>query len=278
MVHRTLGDSAWRDLFLYPIRFVQGSLHSLTGTNPHIFFQRILAVDFLVLWFLLFVLLLFSLRHKNGRLLSFGAGGFLAGYIALHLFSWVMLVILKVMTTTFNVLVWISSLVGTIATFVFVQGWWLIALGILAFLFFAFRDSIIEVLLYLLSVAVLAILTYHFVPPLWHQLTMLIFKIFEPFIKFWMNHALLAFSVLLTVFLWVVFILLVVLAVFGVIATLGRLLIDQIRAAWSAGKGEKHLALGTFAIGSALALIIKCSHAAGFRRSRYRMAAESSNG
>jgi hypothetical protein len=259
MVHRTLGDSAWRDLFLYPIRFVQGSLHSLTGTNPHIFFQRILAVDFLVLWFLLFVLLLFSLRHKNGRLLSFGAGGFLAGYIALHLFSWVMLVILKVMTTTFNVLVWISSLVGTIATFVFVQGWWLIALGILAFLFFAFRDSIIEVLLYLLSVAVLAILTYHFVPPLWHQLTMLIFKIFEPFIKFWMNHALLAFSVLLTVFLWVVFILLVVLAVFGVIATLGRLLIDQIRAAWSAGKGEKHLALGTFAIGSALALIILTS-------------------
>jgi hypothetical protein len=64
------------------------------------------------------------------------------------------------------------------------------------------------------------------------------------------------------VFSWVTFILLVALAIFGVVTTLGRLLVDQIRAAWSAGKGEQHLALGTFAIGSALALVVLTSVAA----------------
>jgi len=52
---------------------------------------------------------------------------------------------------------------------------------------------------------------------------------------------------------------LIVIGIFGVLSTLGHLVVDQIRAAWHAGSGRKGILLCAFGIGTAIALIFLTS-------------------
>ena len=78
----------------------------------------------------------------------------------------------------------------------------------------------------------------------------------------WTIHIIPLLLVLWWVLKWVVLLSIVAVGVFGILVTLGRLVIDQFRAAWVSSVGEKHLVFGTFAIGSAFALVILTSVAA----------------
>lgn len=262
VVRQAFEDPTWRSVLLVPIDSVQGILHSLIGPASPNLLRRLVAIDFLALWVFFTILVLFTVRHRNKRLFGFGIGGLVAGYLGLHVVSWFALVIVNVIDFILSIVSWFTSIIATVADFVFVQGWWMLTIiGVLVVLF-VFSEYILEIFAGLIGGSILVYLLYIFIPPLWHN----IITLFNPALSIvrstWESYIYPSVSLFVWLFVWALFIVISLLVVFGVLTTLGRLLVDQFRAAWSAGKGEKHLALGTFAIGSALALIILTSVAA----------------
>jgi len=97
-----------------------------------------------------------------------------------------------------------------------------------------------------------------FLPSFWEWLL----RILEPVIRFlqlaWV-FIMRAFHFLLGVGVWLFAIATVLLACFLILNIVGRLVVDQLRAAWNCGRTRKELGLSSFAMGSALGLIVLTS-------------------
>lgn len=247
---------------LFPVISVQNTLMSLVGETPENVFQRIMAYNFVVLWIFLTLVVIFAIRHLDFALVGFGFGGIILGYSALHLISWIAIIIVNVITFIGMIASWIGSFIALILHFIVIEGWWLLLLLILAGIIYFFRDQLLKVLGAILGTAIVGYLLYLLAPIIWQWFLQLIDPIMQFIRAVWEKYIgpILAavFALLLIVFLAIASLL----GIFLILTTLGNLIIDQLKAAWYCGSGRKGLALGGFAIGSAIALVILTSVAA----------------
>ncbi|HEX3530145.1 MAG TPA: hypothetical protein VH988_24050 [Thermoanaerobaculia bacterium] len=242
---------------LWPIQATQESLSFLQQPTPELVFVRLMTWNFLLLLAFLFAVVVSAVRHRDAGLLGFCAGGLVLGFSALHLISWLALLLIKLVGLILLLLNWVFLAVQ----WCFSQ-WFILLPAIALVLIWLARDWISENLASLkghlgdiASIALVIALGAGFVallrwlgPLVSHWLWGLLGPYLGPF--FHVVGVIIKFTSALLLFL---------LAATFVLSLVGRLLVDQVRAAWNAGKGRKEMALAGFALGSALALVVLAS-------------------
>src|SRR5262249_6120020 len=140
VVHQLVEDSTWQTALLFPLNSVQSILIFFIGSAPQTLFKNLMAIDFLAFWIFLAALALFALRHRDIRLLGFGIGGLVLGYTALHLISWMAVIAVTVISVVIAIVAWIHAVLSAVVTFIIIQGWWLLLLLALGFIFYSFKE------------------------------------------------------------------------------------------------------------------------------------------
>jgi hypothetical protein len=247
---------------LFPIASVRDILSSLVGASPEHIFRVLMTYNFVMLWVFLTLVVVFAIRHLDFALVAFGFGGIVLGYSALHLISWIAIIIVTVIVLVAKVTFWIGFLITLILQFIIVKGWWLLLLLALAGLIYYFRKQLLKVIGAILGTTVVAYLLHRFVPIVWHWFLGLINPIIQFTRMIWEKYIGPILAVIFTLLIIVFLLLSSLIATFLVLATLGSFVIDQLKAAWYSGSGRKGLALAGFAIGSGIALVILTSVAA----------------
>jgi len=262
VIVNTIKHPTWQTTALFPVVTVQDILTSLIGPVPEMTFQKLMSINFIGFFVYLVAVSLFALRHKDVGLLGFSIGGLILGYAALHLISWMAVIIVAILTFVVNVLGWLAYIIKIVLEFIFVRGWWLILLLVLAGVIYAFKDKLLKFLAGSVVATIVGYLLYRFVPIVWRWFL----KLIDPIIRFlkmvWSKYIVPVLAFVITILGWLIFVTISVLGIFLILTTLGRLVVDQFRAAWHSGKGRKELALSGFAVGSAIALIVLTSVAA----------------
>lgn len=261
-VHGVAQDPPFQTALIAPIRALEHSIKELT---PAPFFRKLMTANFLVEALFVATLVAFAARHRDASLVVFGIGGFVAGVVALHVLAWCFVAVGGV----FAIVVWIYEAVGWVLgkiynffAFVFVHGWWLFVLAGVAGALYAARGYMTKALLVSGAAVVVGTGLYLTVPRLWTWLM----EALQPLIA-WLREAwtgqilpVLLFAWHLLLFLLKFFLVFVLALV--VLASLGHLLIDQIRTTRCCASGHKHVSLAAFAIGTALALVLLTAVAA----------------
>jgi hypothetical protein len=262
LITSSVASPSWQSIALFPVNYVQSHLVTLIGPSPEITFQKLMSYNFLIFLSYLLIVTLFALRHRDWALLGFSIGGLFLGYSALHLISWLAIIIVSILSFVVGAVGWIFSIIALVIHFIITKGWWLLLiLGAIAFVYI-FKDELIKILFGLLITGAIGFLLYKIVPPIWRWIMQLITPIIEFLKMVWEKFIGPVLGFIFGIILLVLFVAAFLLGIFFIFTTLGRLVVDQIRAAWYSGTGRKGVALGGFAIGSALALIILTSVAA----------------
>lgn len=247
-----------QDLLLWPIQATQTSLMSLQGSAPEAVLSKLMFYAFLGFWCLMLLLVVAAIRQKNGALPPFCLAGVLTGFFGLHLISWTALILLKLGIWLAIVVVWLKQIL--VAILGFFASWWFVWAPLMALaLLLIFkreawdwlRQHWAKLSLGTAAALIALFLIRTYFPPFWAWLMALL----EPVIRFFR----LVFHFLAEVFGWIFGAGILILAVFLILNVVGRLVVDQIRAAWNSGRSKKELALGGFALGSAFALIVLTS-------------------
>lgn len=275
IIDANIEDPGTRDALHVPILALHTVLLGLIGNNPIAFFGRAMACSFFILGLYLILLVLFSLRRSGFRMLFYGIGGILAGYLAFHMIAWAAVVLYEAVSIVFLLLGSIGHFIALVVRFVADYLWPLFAIaGAIggAYLLYAARDAIfgflrllagflLHNLLYILGglgllwiLGFAGIYLYRWViGPVIRFLTLLL----TPLVQF------LGF-----LFKWLLIIVLIlggILIAAGIfissLALIGSLFVTQLQAGWHAARGPGHLLVAGFAIGSSLALIILVSFA-----------------
>ena len=252
------------DLYL-PITFVQNIAGTIIGPAPLDFFERTMTYSFALLWTFIGLTALLSLRRLDIRLLLTAIGGIVLGYTAIHLIAWMAVGVVAVVGAVLFIVKWIAAIVAIITAFIisilkFLFGYWPIALIAVALLvIYRFRSRMGQLVMWALGLGLVTYLLALIIPPLMKW----IMHIFESIMVLlhWLLDPVFAFLlwILTPVIRFIVFVavtLLVALLALGILVVLGNLVVAQLSAGWYAGSGRKGVALGGFAIGSALALIL----------------------
>ena len=257
LVASAVQDPGWQSALLWPVVTTQESLSTLQGRDPHAVLSTLMSWNFLLLYGFLFSVLFSSMKRRDLGLLGFSAGGATLGYFALHLISWIALILIYALI----LVKWISSALVWILSFVF--SWWFLWLPVvLLFVLWArlgwLRENWPKVLAACATILAIGLIAWKFFPAFWAWLVELLEPVLA-LIRAIRDFLAPIFHFLGQIFQWVAFTFLGIVLVIFVLNTLGRLVVDQIRAVWTAGRGRKELGLAGFALGSAFALIILTS-------------------
>lgn len=258
-VNGTFEDASFQAALLLPVAGVQASVNRLVELGPQLLFQNLMATNYLILWVFVALVIAFAIRHWDARLIGYGVGGFILGFVALHLVSWVVVTVITVVGGVFGAIAWVMEKVYAFISFIFVNGWWLFLVVGVGTALYVFRQYFLKVLLGVGAVVAIAYTLYHFVPLAWRWFLDVLQPVFRFVRGILMEYILPVGAFAWKIMRWALYLLFVLLVVFGVLSSLGQLLIDQIRTARMCGAGRKNIALGAFAIGTALALVMLAS-------------------
>lgn len=254
-----VGSDGIGSVFLDVITKAQFIVADLVGPNPQDTFQTLIFYSFIGLWLYIIALTIFSLRHRSFAFLALGIAGLLVGIVALHLISWIALLVVVFVQILDIVIGFIANLLEIVFTFLIRYGLWIFLVILALYLLYEFRDYLAEIVVGALLAIGAAYILYRVLPAVWRWFVALIRPIIEFIVTLWTR-----FINPIITFLWTIIsvILLIggaIIVMLGVLATLGHLAVDQIKAAWHAGNGRKGVMLGAFGIGTALALIFLTS-------------------
>ena len=251
----------------------QRFMSSLMSRDPAGSLTAIMTRCFQLLWLLgAAVLLLGTVRFDIGRPIAALAGTAL-GYAALHLASWPAVAAVSVIGGTLFVVRWALGIVAAITAFIMS-----VAAAVFAFIFafvsahiwatgvlcvlllaYAFRRYWAQILATALGLTAVAYTMYIVLPPLWRWIVNLLTPLLEAVTEAvrWLWSSL-GPIVQLIVYLLTLLVIAgaAALILTFALASMGSLVIEQLRAGWHAGRGRKSLMLAGFAVGSAISLVL----------------------
>jgi hypothetical protein len=268
LLYRFVPQGNLQRILAAPIQATQASLGNLRRPSPEVMLTRLMSWNFLLLLLFLALVALLALRHKDFQLPAFCLSGLALGYFGGELVAWIVVIVIKLFSWAAVLVHWIGSVLGWL--FEIALHWWgILAPLVVIVLVIANRDALRAMVarwrgrsvdwprVARWTLGVLAGLG-----AIWLVVGVVgpwIWSFIGPIVAF-LGHLLgIVFHFVGKVIAWLVTALLVALAVGLVLNLAGRLLVDQVRSAWCAGKGRKEMALAGFALGSALALIVLMS-------------------
>ena len=262
IIETNVTNQELKSVLLYLILSVQNYLALLIGPSPAETFQNVMTINFILLWTFLVLLVFFSIRHLDGWFVAFGSGGIILGYLALHLISWLAVIVIAIIAAVTQAVTWISGLLTDIVVFIVLKGWWLILLLSLIGVVYLLKDKMVKILIGFSLFALVFFLLYKFLPIVWLWFANLVAPITKTIKAVWIEYIL----PILTVVLYVIFLLIkyatLLLGIILIFTTLGNFIIDQLKSAWYSGRGRKGVLIGGFSIGSAVSIVILTSVAA----------------
>jgi hypothetical protein len=253
-----------------PIHVIQFVLAALIGPSSREFFVRAMTCSFVVLWLLLLLLAVFSVRRRGIRMFAYGLGGIVAGYSALHVIAWAAVAVVVAVKGAIFVVRWVELSLAAIVGFVFHYTWPILAVGGALYLAFRARDQLTHGLRWLLlmirkyarhilGTALVAGLLWLIVPAIYRWVILPIFSLLK-WLLMPIAQAIAFFAAWIISFVLVaVFTTLVVATVLLSLALLGSLLVTLLQAGWHAARSLRHILIAGFGIGSTLALIVLVS-------------------
>lgn len=247
----TITDPGWKMLILYPVTGIQSALTSLIGYYPANVFYNVMSVNFILLFFFIFILIIFSIRHMDFLLFGLCVIGFIFGYYTLNLLSWIAILLITVMSYFGIFLQFIGYIINLIINYIFFKGWWVLLILAIAYMIYIFKNKLLSIIVASLVIAIVGFYVVH--------LFRWILKIIEPVINFIKMILISYIQPAIIFFVRMLIILLFMVGGLLILNAFGRLVVDQLRCAWNSSRGRKQLALCGFAIGIALALIVMTS-------------------
>jgi hypothetical protein len=251
-IDANVADGGLKAALNLPISAVQYAITLVIGSSPNGFFERVLTIDFALLWVFVFLVVALAVRRSDVPLPALALVGLILGYMAIHIIAWVATIVVAVVGGTLYVVRWILGIVHWIAALVsqLLIDHPLVGLAVVAALlaYAIYRHKqLLRIIAIWAAASVAFVAVILFVQWVWKFLKPYLAPILE-FIG-WLFGWVVAIVVgtMLAVFAVVV--------ALGALASLGNLALAQIKAGWEAGNGRKGLFAGGFAIGSSFALI-----------------------
>jgi hypothetical protein len=226
-------------------------------------YGNLLNVCFWGLWIYLVAILLLALVRLRPQIVSNGLLGLFAGLFSIAIFSWLEVIITGIVNLLITITVFIAGVLAAVWNFLapFI-GWLVIIVGIVAVLG-AIGWGVYELwkkigpwgfvgafvaggLLYLIWPSVVKFYQSVILPVLqWIGAILTSILNFLAPIFVWLFKAIIIIAIILSA-----------LGLFiGFVGSAGHMLIDQIKAAWHSGSGQRGILLGSFAVGLSLVLI-----------------------
>jgi hypothetical protein len=235
---------------------------AVSGTSNSTLYQW-LVICFWGFWVYLGAVLVLTLARWRPSIAGYAAGGLLVGLFSLPIFSWLGLLVVDIFWILGVILSFLSRIFHAITDFVV----WLFAL---AWPVLAVAAAVCVVVLLWKSFGPVrrlagvagAVVLYLLGP----ALRIFYERILLPILR-WIGAILqTVFGWLAVVVLWLVKAVLLIAGVVaaigivvGTIGSLGQVVVDQMRTAWEAGRSRKGILIGSFSLGSSLALILLVS-------------------
>ena len=282
LIDANVVDRAWRTALHAPIQAVQALIAVIIGPDAGSFFERAMTCSFVLLWLFIIFLAVFSVRRRGIRMLAYGLGGIVVGYLALHALAWAAFAVAMTIRGVIFVVHWAGIGIAAVVAFLFGSGWPLLLAVIIAgavLLVRRFRNRLYQLLrrvlllvrkyaTALLGLAIIGGLLWLLVPLFYRWVVVPVVQFFYqliilPVFQFltWLLSP--VFRALLFVIKWLLTIILTTIVTIVIVSTiavtlalLGSLLVTQLQAGWHAARSLRHVLIAGFAIGSALALVV----------------------
>lgn len=267
--HVSESDTAQRVGVSGALKVASQMSKTVLGTSPSTLYQW-LVICFWGLWLFLGAVLLLALSRWRPTIAGAAVGGLTVGLFSLAILSWLGFLVAAIV----SVLGVIWSFLGRIAHIVGEFLAWLFALALPAIAVAAAIGAIILLWKHFgpvkLMVAVAGVVSLYLLGP---ALRAFLERVVLPFLR-WLGAILESlFGWLAAVIKWlavaVVWLVkaVVVIAgaalalgmIIGVLGSLGQIVIDQMKTAWEVGRSRKGILIGSFSLGSSLALILLVS-------------------
>jgi hypothetical protein len=268
LLYRFVPQANVQRILAAPIQATQASLSHLRRPSPEVMLTRLMSWNFLLLLVFLALVTVLALRHKDIQLPEFCLAGLALGYFGGELVAWIVVVVIKLFSWAAVLVHWIGIALGWLFE-VALHWWWIFVPLAVIGLVLANRDALRAMLARCreLSVDWPRVVRWSLgalagLGAIWLIVGVLgpwLWAFLGPIIAFLGHLFGVVFHFVGKLIGWLVSALLVVLAVGLVLNLAGRLLVDQVRSAWCAGRGCKEMALAGFALGSGLALIVLMS-------------------
>jgi hypothetical protein len=270
LIDANIDSLTWRAVLHAPIQLVHAFLATIIGEDAGAFFERAMACSFILLWLFVVLLAIFCVRRRGIRMLSYGLGGAVTGYLTLHLLAWAAVALVLAVRGLIYVVYWAGVGIAAVVGFLFAQGWpILLILAVAGIGFVLHRNR--TALAWILRRALLWIRKYAtsllgaavVIGFLWLLVPLFYRYVIAPVVQFltWLLSPVV--QALVFIIKWLVTIVVALVFVFMIVATalvslalLGSLLVTQLQAGWHAARSLRHILIAGFAIGSALGLIV----------------------
>jgi len=236
--------------------------------------HSLLAIGFFGLWVFLGTLALQAMVRKTPILFLLALSGILLGLFSLPILSWISLALWFVLLAVF----WIVRLIGVILAaifgfiaivfsyvfalfqWIFLHFWPILAVcAIVVAVIFLLQRIRLTRLIFPAVIAIAAFLLRPVFRWIWESIILpaclWLKALFLPILH-WIGHTLGfigKYVLILAIALWFVAL------VAGILGLLGCLVTDQLRTAWELGRSRKGILVGSFSIGTSLALILLVS-------------------
>jgi len=229
-----------------------------------------LTICFVGLWLYLGTLAVLALVRRNFGIAGFGLAGLITGVSSLAVLSWAGMTvwgILWLVGWVFHILMLIARSLSDFLAWLLIHTWPVLVIGasIVLIVFLWKQLGPLRSLMAGAAAAVLYLLGPVF-RAFWERILLPVFRWFG-----WLLGVI--FSWLLPLFKWIGFVLawifkivlmvaavaMSVGAVLGVVGSFGHILVDQMKTAWEAGRSRKGVLIGSFSLGTSLALILLVS-------------------
>lgn len=256
LIVQRVNDTELQIALQKPISVFQNIFITLFSEKIEFTFPTLMSYNFLMLWIYISLVILFAIRHKSAFFVMYGIVGIILGYSALHLISWSIIIVVTILKYINIVFVWIFTFFRAIFEFLFLECWWILLSLALLGVIYAYREKLLKVLSIIFGAAFLGIILYKYIPIFWSWLIGILNPYLESIKIFFSQYILPILSVVFAILSTVFLLLLILLIILLLLNIIGRIVMDQFKAAWYSGFGVKEIALSSFGIGSALAFVI----------------------
>lgn len=218
-----------------------------------------LTVCFLGLWLYLGALAILALARRRLTIIGVGLAGLIAGVLSLAVLSWVGMLlwgVLWLVRRIFHILQTVLQAIGHLLVWLLLYTWPVLTVAAVVTVVVILwkRYGPVRILIGTTCAALLYLLGPVF-RAIWEGVLLPVLR--------WLGRLLgVLFGWWGLALAWVVKVVLVVLAVgmvIGVVGSFGEILVGQMKTAWEAGRSRKGVLVGSFSLGTSLALILLVS-------------------
>ena len=249
----------WADIGNYRLRLsLIGSVQSVSslvtnfsGSHPSDSYRAMMAYSFIGLFLYCILLAGFALRYRKLSYFGWGIFGIALGIMALHLISWIALILLIVTTFLVHIAAIAKYYIVAVALFLIRHVLLFLLIAGIAVILYVYQKYLLKAISAILAVICAGYILFRILPPLFQWLAAILRPIAQfvgMIFAFVFKYGSILFKIAC-----------LILGLIGIFCILGHLVVDQIKAAWYAGSGKKGILLSAFSIGTAFALIFLTS-------------------